>query len=104
LPATTDSTQVVDVLDVDAVARNRRAVGLDLQAAAGQKSARLSRLPRRCILPTTRAIFSASVLSVSRSSPKSLMATSERTPEINSATRNSIGCEKLKAAPGTLLL
>jgi len=29
------------------------------------------------------------------------MATSERTPEISSETRNSIGCEKLKMAPGT---
>src|SRR6266542_1409665 len=50
---------------------------------------------------TTAPIRSAVFLSVSRSSPKSLIAMSERTPEISSETRSSIGCEKLKAAFGT---
>ena len=49
---------------------------------------------------TTRAISSAFCFSTSRSSPKSLMASSARTPSSSSSTVMAIGCVKLVSTPG----
>ena len=77
--------------------RGRRGRG----SPAGPPSAPASRRPRPGRAATTRAISSPFSRSVSRSSPKSLTPTSERTPAISSLKRISIGWVKEKPIPGT---
>ena len=91
--------RVEDVAHRDAVARAAVAVDLDAQHGKARVcSSFTSAAPGTP--PTTRAISSPFWRSVSRSSPKSLTPTSDRTPAISSLKRISIGCVNEKPDAG----
>ena len=100
LPADGGLDDVLNVGDVDAVARDLVAVDFDLEIGEAadfldvdvRRAAHLAEHARDGI---------AFCFSTSRSSPKILMPMADFTPLTSSSTRSAIGCEKLDATPGS---
>ena len=90
----------VDVADLDAVPGQRLAV--DDHVELGHAGDLLDlHVPRALDAPQRRRRRGRrTVLSTSRSGPKTLTARSLLTPEMSSFTRSAIGCEKEKRRPG----